>query len=177
MNGGLATASGHIALSDGQEWNVLTARALDPGSVAVPLAEAILEFGDGFTGLLKDPAAALTHPGIPGTFAQACRRRGIPADTVTAFLLARLPPFPQVIICGHTAVLAGALSAHLPGGSSEIIIDWTARQLDPGVPVPLVVTAADWRAFWRSVNENSRRGRGGYHAELRAAQHEQQAGG
>jgi hypothetical protein len=161
MSGGPGGQRGHGAIpGPGEEWDTLAARALDPDIIGARLAEVILEFGClVLAGLLKDPAAAPDrHPGTPAAFARECRRRGIPADTVTAFLFARRQPRPGAILCGHTAVQVGALGANHPGGSREIIIDWTARRFHPGVPVPLVLAAADWRAFWLGLADRMQRG-------------------
>ena len=75
-----------------------------------------------------------------------CNHRSIPAASVTGFLFASVPPFGQeLVVAGHTAV-----QVQMPGWrDGELVIDWTARQYDPSVPVPLIVTAAAWRAFWR----------------------------
>ena len=131
-----------------EDWSALVTGALDPDSVGGPLGDVIRLFGGlGFAERLKDPAAARDQCiSISGTFADVCNHRGIPADSVTGFLFARVPPFEQeLVVAGHTAV-----QVQVPAGrGGEFVIDWTARQYDPGVPVPLIVTAAAWRAFWR----------------------------
>lgn len=48
-----------------------------------------------------------------------------------------MPPFLcEVVVCGHTAVRLPAPTAP----SRRELVGWTARQFDPGVRVPLVVT-------------------------------------
>ena len=104
----------------------------------------------GFDGHLADPANARDQCiRISEAFERMCAHRGIPAETVDGFCFTRFPPFKQeAVVAGHTAVQALATCAQRDV-SSEIVIDWTARQFDPDTPVPLVVTLADWRAFWR----------------------------
>ena len=144
---------GSEGVSEG--WSALVAGALDPDSVGGPLGDVIRLFaGLGFAERLKDPAAARDQCiSISGTFADACNHRGIPAESVTGFLFARIPPFEQeLVVAGHTAV---QVQAPPPGRDSELVIDWTARQHDPGVPVPLVVTSVAWRAFWRDLDKST----------------------
>ena len=127
------------------------ARAIDPGRISSPLGNAIRLFGElGFAALLADPARARDQCiEISTLFTGMCTHRGIPAETVDGYLLARIPPFTEeAVICGHTGVRAPGVAAD---GSSGIVIDWTARQFDPAAPVPLVVTIGDWRAFWRDL--------------------------
>lgn len=153
---GRATSASSLSalLPPGEEWSALTAGALDPTAAAGPLPRIIATFGGVWSSdLLADPATARNrHRLVPEAFAHVCRRYGIPAEIVTAVLLARVPPFQhQPVLCGHTAVQVSTLAGHhLCDG--EIIVDWTARQFDPAAPVPLVVASADWRAFWRGLH-------------------------
>ena len=155
MNGRAAPAGSLSALLvPGEEWSALKARALDPAAAAGPLPRIIATFGGAwFTGLLAEPASAQSHHlPVPEAFVHLCRRHGIPAETVTAVLRVRVPPFQQEpVLCGHTAVQVSALAGHRLC-TGEIIIDWTARRFDPVAPVPLVVAAANWRAFWRDLH-------------------------
>ena len=138
---------GSEGVSEG--WNALVAGALDSDDVGGLLGDVIRLFGGlGFAERLQDPAAARDQCiSVSGTFADVCNHRGIPAESVTGFLFARVPPFEQeLVVDGHTAVQVQMTA----GRGGELVIDWTARQYDPGVPVPLIVTAAAWRAFWRN---------------------------
>jgi hypothetical protein len=133
------------------DWSVLVAGALEPRDLSSPAGEVVQVFGElGFADLLTDPGAARDQCiDISETFASMCCHRGIPAQAVTGFLIARIPPFAgEVIVCGHTAV---RLPAPHADGCRDLAIDWTARQFDPGVRVPLVVTLEAWRAVWRDL--------------------------
>lgn len=137
------------------DWSALVAGALDPGGLGGPVGEVIQAFGElGFAELLTDPGVARDQCiDISQTFTSMCRHRGIPASTVTGFLVASMPPFPgEVVLCGHTAVRVPAPSAVV---GRKLAIDWTARQFDAGVRVPLVVTLQAWRAFWRDLDKRT----------------------
>lgn len=138
-----------------RDWSTLVTGALEPGGLGGPAGDVIQVFGDlGFAEQLADPGAARDQCiGISETFASMCRHRGIPAQAVTGFLFARVPPFPgEVVVCGHTAV---RLPAPTDSGGREIVVDWTARQFDPAVRVPLVVTLEAWRAVWRGLDRRA----------------------
>lgn len=149
-----SAGSGSAPGSLDARWKSLVARALDPDAVTGPLGDAIRLFGElGFTRHLADPANARDQCiQVSQTFESMLAHRGIPAETVDGFCFAEVPPFGQeAIAADHTAVRAVTTGAGKDDGSSEIAIDWTARQFDPVAPVPLIVPLADWRAFWRDL--------------------------
>jgi hypothetical protein len=75
-----------------ERWSALVAGALNPDSIGGPLSDVIRLFGGlGFAERLKDPAAARDQCiSISETFAAVSNHRGIPADSVTGFLFARI---------------------------------------------------------------------------------------
>jgi hypothetical protein len=139
------------AFPDG-DWNALLAGAVGASDISGPLGNVIRLFGElGFAAHLADPANARDQCiAVSVTFASICTRRGISAETLDGFLLARIPPFgKESVVWGHTAVRA---TADGQGDTTrEVVIDWTLRQFDAAAPVPLIVTLAGWRLFWRDI--------------------------
>lgn len=152
MNFCLVSDGGIVVSGLDEGWNALVARALDPGSIGGPLGEAIQVFGEIFARHLDKPANARREcVSYSETFASICTYRGIPAETMDGFLPGDFPPFDQETAV-HTAVQTAA-SEGQADDADDIVVDWTGPQFDPGCPLPLIVTPADWWAFWRKAQQ------------------------
>lgn len=148
------TGSNDMPEDLGNQWRRLMTLVLGPADIP-DLGDVILTFSEGlgFDEHLADPEDARGQCiRVSWLFESMCAHRGITARTVDGLCFTRLPrALPggqqEEPWAGHTAVAVGVPARR--GGNCEIVIDWTARQFDPGCPVPLIVTLADWRAFWR----------------------------
>lgn len=76
-------------------------------------------------------------------FAAACLAAAIPAEVITGAKFGEMPEFPgiRLLMHGHCATLVTIDEA-------QVVYDWTARQFNPAVPVPLVQSLSEWRQEW-----------------------------
>lgn len=114
--------------------------APDPDDAAVRLAAAVAEFADLHAEALADPGYAHDRC-VPVTeqFVATCAAHGVDAVVVNGMKTGQAPEFPGVTLAlqGHYAVLV-----------EDLVYDWTARQFNPGAPVPQVTTMDTWQAAW-----------------------------
>jgi hypothetical protein len=128
----------------------LSGLSLDPAELGPAARGVISEFAAlGFGEMLRDPGRARDEcRNMSQTFQSMCTHRGIPAEVVTGAFSHEVPGLPGVeaVLAMHTAA---ALTATATG---EVAVDWTARQYDGSVPVPLVVPLPAWRQVWAELH-------------------------
>lgn len=78
---------------------------------------------------------------VSEAFAAHLAEAGVEATVVSGMRLQDLPGGGVLVLGGHFAVLVG-----------DVVYDWTARQFQPAVPVPLVVSYDQWRQVWKDLD-------------------------
>jgi hypothetical protein len=134
----------------------LAAEELDPA-----VCQAIGVFAAlGLAELLRDPSRARDEcRNMSVTFESVCLHRGIPAGVVSGAFSCEVAEFPgrEVVLAVHAAVRLPSRRNAAGAWEREVVVDWTGRQFDGSVPVPLIVPMPAWRRVWRELAENNHR--------------------
>lgn len=80
---------------------------------------------------------------VSDLFVERCASAGVQAHTISGARFGEVPEFPgmRLLLTAHCAV-------QIQTDHGPVVYDWTARQFDPEVAVPLVQPLDQWRQEW-----------------------------
>lgn len=91
---------------------------------------------------------------VSEAFMTHCHQSGVPAELISGGKFGhdeRFPYLREELLVGHFAVLIPVRESR-DEWIGEVVCDWTARQFDPGAPVPQILSEEDWRYLgWRHL--------------------------